>query len=923
MKNGDEEDLSKLRAWDDHKDADAHEAAEKLLEERKVSSSSKVVPYSENLAQKVSLEVEQIESRIEDAEEIMEKITGLHFHRSPYMRETQIGGRMVGGSKPRDLDKYMSFESTSYITPDTVEEERWYMRMTKKKWGRRRAFLWLLYATIGVTVSLLITLILQLCGFIEKTRVKHTGYALANDNVSGAWLIWVGSSLGMTLVATFVVLFEPAAASSGIPGLIAYLNGVDPLGGKSPLTGKSTSFISLETMSAKIVGMVASIPSGLAIGPEGPIIHISALVAMWTAKVVQAIERKLSPGHSMHATMGEQRDFLATGAACGICTAFRAPLAGTLFVVEEAASFFTTKHLEFTFFACLAAYWCQWTIGVKTTGEDATLSKFQQTTGFFCNLDSPINMIFYIVVAVIGGLIGALFNYIVERCNRFRTTHVNKSAWKRVIEVALLTLATGTAVVFLPKVAECKFASRNLVLKDSAGCLAPSDIYQISHGTVSHDYITQIIEESISYSHKTNGTAFDLLEKLKAYRVESSHNDPEHDVVMLDRLSEFTVLHYNHSYNCNKDHEYNDMAMLWLNGGVKGVKVLMQRGFPHMISKSTLFIFFGVYFVLAALTAGTSVPAGLVVPMLLIGGSYGRLTGLVALDVKKMYCTDYQSITGDPSDVYFWSTIYRWMIRDCSMPDPGTFAVVGMAAFMGGSGRITLMLATVILELTADAGMIAPVGITCVCSMLIGNLFNHGLYHGLIPLMNIPFLNATPAPIMYVSRVRDIVKDRAVVLHEKSHIGELKYLASRIESGKVTHNAFPVVKEPHSPQLQGLLTRVDLFRILKELERPELSKDLLCGADKRTVNVMKYADRSPITVFPHTTVARAYDIFRKLGLRHMVVVARNGDVCGMITRKSLMLFRLVEHHQKELDLVKSLQRKVRMKQARKRQAQKA
>ena len=139
----------------------------------------------------------------------------------------------------------------------------------------------------------------------------------------------------------------------------------------------------------------------------------------------------------------------------------------------------------------------------------------------------------------------------------------------------------------------------------------------------------------------------------------------------------------------------------------------------------------------------------------------------------------------------------------------------------------------------------------------------------------------------------------------------------------VTHNAFPVVKEPHSPQLQGLLTRVDLFRILKELERPELSKDLLCGADKRTVNVMKYADRSPITVFPHTTVARAYDIFRKLGLRHMVVVARNGDVCGMITRKSLMLFRLVEHHQKELDLVKSLQRKVRMKQARKRQAQKA
>ena len=51
--------------------------------------------------------------------------------------------------------------------------------------------------------------------------------------------------------------------------------------------------------------------------------------------------------------------------------------------------------------------------------------------------------------------------------------------------------------------------------------------------------------------------------------------------------------------------------------------------------------------------------------------------------------------------------VYRWIIKDCSLPDPGTYAVVGMAAFMGGSGRITVMLAVVLLELTADAGMIA------------------------------------------------------------------------------------------------------------------------------------------------------------------------------------------------------------------------
>ena len=58
----------------------------------------------------------------------------------------------------------------------------------------------------------------------------------------------------------------------------------------------------------------------------------------------------------------------------------------------------------------------------------------------------------------------------------------------------------------------------------------------------------------------------------------------------------------------------------------------------------------------------------------------------------------------------------------------GTFAVIGMASFMGGSGRITVMLATVILELKADVGLIAPVRITCVIAMLMGNLFNRGTF---------------------------------------------------------------------------------------------------------------------------------------------------------------------------------------------------
>jgi hypothetical protein len=91
-------------------------------------------------------------------------------------------------------------------------------------------------------------------------------------------------------------------------------------------------------------------------------------------------------------------------------------------------------------------------------------------------------------------------------------------------------------------------------------------------------------------------------------------------------------LSYSHSFTCDKSTKtFNEMSMLWLNGGIKGIKILLMRGVPRLVGIDTCLIFGVVYFCLAAITAGISVPAGLVVPMLLIGGSLGRATGLILL----------------------------------------------------------------------------------------------------------------------------------------------------------------------------------------------------------------------------------------------------------------------------------------------------
>jgi hypothetical protein len=61
---------------------------------------------------------------------------------------------MVGGKRPNDLDKYLAFESEEYIIPDTALQESFFMNDTKAKMQRRYYCLWLLYFTIGISVSL-------------------------------------------------------------------------------------------------------------------------------------------------------------------------------------------------------------------------------------------------------------------------------------------------------------------------------------------------------------------------------------------------------------------------------------------------------------------------------------------------------------------------------------------------------------------------------------------------------------------------------------------------------------------------------------------------------------------------------------------------------------------------------------------------
>ena len=146
---------------------------------------------------------------------------------------------------------------------------------------------------------------------LEKAdRLRDTLIAWAHGEQLAGFLIVVVASAAATLVAASLVRrFSPYASGSGIPHVEAVLNGELP---EAPF----------RIIPVKFVGGVLAIGSGLALGREGPSVQMGATMAHLIGKVFGR-------------NWPDCRVLLAAGAGAGLATAFNAPIAGAIFVLEE------------------------------------------------------------------------------------------------------------------------------------------------------------------------------------------------------------------------------------------------------------------------------------------------------------------------------------------------------------------------------------------------------------------------------------------------------------------------------------------------------------------------------------------------------------------------------------------------------------
>lgn len=149
-------------------------------------------------------------------------------------------------------------------------------------------------------------------------RFRDSLVAWAQGQALAGFLLIIGMATAATALAAWLVRrFSPDATGSGIPVVEAELKEKRP---DAPLC----------LIPVKFLGGLLAIGAGLALGREGPTIRMGASLA-----------------HLLGTTFRRDRDecraLLAAGAGAGLATAFNAPIAGAVFVLEELVRRFDTR----------------------------------------------------------------------------------------------------------------------------------------------------------------------------------------------------------------------------------------------------------------------------------------------------------------------------------------------------------------------------------------------------------------------------------------------------------------------------------------------------------------------------------------------------------------------------------------------------
>ncbi|KAL6425483.1 hypothetical protein ACFW04_009572 [Cataglyphis niger] len=258
-----------------------------------------------------------------------------------------------------------------------------------KHTGARLGEDWVFLALLGIIMALISYAMDRGISMCNNARIWL--YQDLTTHPALKYLAWVSMPVCLILFsAGFVHIVAPQSIGSGIPEMKTILRGV-----------ALKEYLTFRTLIAKVIGLTATLGSGLPLGKEGPFVHIASIVATLLSKLVTSFQ-------GIYENESRNCEMLAAACAVGVASCFAAPIGGVLFSIEVTTVYFAVRNYWRGFFAAVCGATMFRLLAIWFQREETITAMF--ATSF--TMDFPFDPQELFVFALIGvgsGLLGAFY----------------------------------------------------------------------------------------------------------------------------------------------------------------------------------------------------------------------------------------------------------------------------------------------------------------------------------------------------------------------------------------------------------------------------------------------------------------------------------------------------------------------------------
>ncbi|KAL9102974.1 MAG: hypothetical protein Q9163_001927 [Psora crenata] len=302
---------------------------------------------------------------------------------------------------------------------------------------------------------------------------------------------------------------------------------------------------------------------------------------------------------------------------------------------------------------------------------------------------------------------------------------------------------------------------------------------------------------------------------------------------------------------------------------------------------------------LVIISYGCKVPAGIFVPSMAIGASFGRMVGILVQALHE----------ASPHAKFFAACE-----PDVPCITPGTYAFLGAAAALSGIMHITVSVVVIMFELTGALTYILPTMIVVGVTKAVSERFGKGgIADRMIWFNGFPFLDNKEEHTFGVPVSQVMTTEVTSLPSTGLNLESLERLLAQNK-----YQGFPIIEDRTSKNLTGYIGRTELRYAIDRAKKessisptaeclfvqsdgtgvqtpsgpapPVTFRDIESSTGQQTIDLSRFIDPTPLAVHPRLPLETVMELFKKMGPR-VIIVEYRGRVAGLVTVKDCLKFQ--------------------------------